>query len=971
MPREIRIHGVSGTPPSQMLNRDGRGDPERVASYVDRLTGFYRDPSAPGVEAYSWGALTSGGGMALEWVKRVGWMALLPFAITNVVYWSRPGIEVDDDARRVSAVAVRWAGLLMTMIFVATVCLVSMDLFAWQCFRSGALVCSLPGWASFTDVLAEPALNSPSRRLLLTALVPILALGLLMWLSRQTRRHYEAVPDPEPGAGPGQIQGLAGRDHILRRRKMWQGQDRLRRQQRLHLVAGASVVILYAALPIVQAAGTPDTEWQRTGLMLLVLAVALALVALVSCLAAAAWSVRDGNEFFGPAPEASTRRADTCSYVALASAGLAGVLVAASNGWLLDGLPVEEGRNLFGNNLFIGAIILPLIAIVAFLTFASRSAKAAWLAGAGAIGTILIGLLLARSTGSEADAIVGTALAAAVIALVLWGGRLLQRDLRPGRSNEHAWGGAAPAVLLGAATWVALTFTVVAAVGSADVLNGDQPVTTIQASYEQITSAAAPALALQDQPEWQLSSKGGVVVRDAVVRQDDGLVVVSGTIVVAELYADDAGGTASALPGLTATSATISTGQDSITLENSCIETCASVVSRAVVGLREGETLRVDGEATFDVAQPPQETLVIPSVLLWVSTLLPVWAIAVAGVVIAVRLRFPRRAGAAIAEQVVDDGVAESDRERCTGARVSAAFTHRGERLVGFISIVTVAVALVAAAGAINGEPPWSRFEWLRIVGNVGLYAAIAIGAGLLLAASKVRSSPDARRQAGVMWDIATFWPRVGHPLGPPCYGERVVPEITRRVRETLADPGVVILSGHSQGSVIAAAVASRLSDEQLARVRLVTYGSQLRAWFGRLFPGALGPDALGTAPVDGAWGFDTAAPDAPTAAGALPPAPQGSLRGRVAWVNLYRRADPIGFRVFSDDGGAGDIPVGELDDRSDLSTHSGYQFTPEYAEVVEGWSGAVEPGARRAGESGRRGRRASRRLRSASSPHE
>src|SRR4029450_8339016 len=58
------------------------------------------------------------------------------------------------------------------------------------------------------------------------------------------------------------------------------------------------------------------------------------------------------------------------------------------------------------------------------------------------------------------------------------------------------------------------------------------------------------------------------------------------------------------------------------------------------------------------------------------------------------------------------------------------------------------------------------------------------------------------RRLVGILWDIGTFWPRAAHPLAPPCYAERTVPDLLIRMRPVHASGGLVRLSGHSQGRV-------------------------------------------------------------------------------------------------------------------------------------------------------------------------
>ncbi|WP_143133819.1 hypothetical protein [Actinoplanes philippinensis] len=94
---------------------------------------------------------------------------------------------------------------------------------------------------------------------------------------------------------------------------------------------------------------------------------------------------------------------------------------------------------------------------------------------------------------------------------------------------------------------------------------------------------------------------------------------------------------------------------------------------------------------------------------------------------------------------------------------------------------------------------------------------------------------PYARRWVGVLWDVGTFWPRAFHPYAPPCYAERAVPDLQRRIR-WLRDSGArVLLVGHSQGSVLAAAALAQLRDP--SGTVLITFGSPLTTLYGWGFP--------------------------------------------------------------------------------------------------------------------------------------
>ncbi len=153
---------------------------------------------------------------------------------------------------------------------------------------------------------------------------------------------------------------------------------------------------------------------------------------------------------------------------------------------------------------------------------------------------------------------------------------------------------------------------------------------------------------------------------------------------------------------------------------------------------------------------------------------------------------------------------------------------------------------------------------------TLGSWAMATLAVGLVLLGRRSYSDSRLRRTVGILWDVSTFWPRAIHPLSPPCYTERVIPELVSRVEVlTREEDDQVLISGHSQGSVIAAALVLQLDPAVRERVRLLTHGSPLRRLYAAFFPAYFGTPGL------------------------------SAVRAAAPWVNLYRLSDPIGGPVF------------------------------------------------------------------------
>ncbi|MEV6124033.1 hypothetical protein AB0M23_26600 [Streptomyces sp. NPDC052077] len=274
---------------------------------------------------------------------------------------------------------------------------------------------------------------------------------------------------------------------------------------------------------------------------------------------------------------------------------------------------------------------------------------------------------------------------------------------------------------------------------------------------------------------------------------------------------------------------------------------------------------------------------------------------------------------------------------RIARARALASLTDRGPLVVGAVSAATLLLGAGALVGAFaTGRVPADAARGAHPLVHGAAQTAQGLGSWLiglgfiLLVTWGRRAYKDAsaRRTIGILWDVGTFWPRAAHPFAPPCYAERAVPDLTWRMATwTRATGGRLVLSGHSQGSVLAAAAAWQLEPAVRRRVALLTYGSPLERLYGRWFPAHFGPDAL------------------------------GSLHRDVdRWRNLHRRTDPIGgpVRLPGAQGPAVDraplrdpLTYGRTE-RHPLPTpilgHADYQADPAFAEERRGLLARLRP---------------------------
>ncbi|GAA2367693.1 hypothetical protein GCM10010378_03520 [Streptomyces viridochromogenes] len=330
-----------------------------------------------------------------------------------------------------------------------------------------------------------------------------------------------------------------------------------------------------------------------------------------------------------------------------------------------------------------------------------------------------------------------------------------------------------------------------------------------------------------------------------------------------------------------------------------------------------------------------------PVLLTWQASVIPpllVLLLLLLGLLARRAWRLRRAELAAVEADYADEPHDLVRTRRIASTRAMATLTDRAPLVVAVTAAATLLLGAGALVGALTtGDTPSGTAAGTYAVVHGAAQTAQALGSwligfGFILFVTwgrRAYKDASARRTIGILWDVGTFWPRAAHPFAPPCYAERAVPDLTWRIATwTRAEEGRrLVLSGHSQGSVLAAAAAWQLTPADRGRVALLTYGSPLERLYGRWFPAHFGPDAL------------------------------ASLHAEVdCWRNLYRRTDPIGgpVRLPGDAGPAVDrealrdpLAYGRTAEHplpAPIHGHSDYQADPAFAEERQRLLGRLHP---------------------------
>lgn len=244
MPKELRVHGVSGTPPAQLLY----SAPVTYDHGTDLAKVWEPNRDTWNVKAYHWGSLTS----KSSWTAF--WILLAPFAMANVAGW------MSESPNIWSRIWIRVAGLSLTGIFFAQTANMTFDIPLSTGMSQTSAVWVFYG-ASLVLVLGLGLLSTQTT-------FKDLGLGeRLRFLFAPMVSSMNPPMKEEDWSDPAREVGLVGF-------RMWSVHSILHRLRRLHLAFGMVVLAVVAARAV--EAGAVEIAGAVVG------GVALVLVALTT-----------------------------------------------------------------------------------------------------------------------------------------------------------------------------------------------------------------------------------------------------------------------------------------------------------------------------------------------------------------------------------------------------------------------------------------------------------------------------------------------------------------------------------------------------------------------------------------------------------------------------------------------------------------------------------------------------------------
>jgi hypothetical protein len=890
---ELRIHGIANSPPAHALlatdeeieraegdlqgsfwrikrsKKKAKADAEPAAPDTAASTSV-PEPIVPMAEAYWWGNQARTGGSAGVVIGRaivhLGWLLVLPFGLCNLAYWARRDIKGEKETPELwrsgpGAGLIRVFALLQTLFYTVGLLAVSVHLIGIECFPRPAdgepveVCAALPG---FLDFLVD---LTPNARAALLAIVPIGVILFLYIVSRRARSGFHPLTSfdeetagwpapapngvvdadagadadakaggddgagirPAPTAGSGDTDVSAPpRPALLGSLGFWQRPRTAEAAERTHLAAVFAFVLMTLAIDaLLDATGLRIAEVLLPGSSAWQIApfqAAMALIGafLVLCAVAMAW----GGALSGTMAVVRVRRGIATWIMVSAVISFAVWLVWA---FFVDPVAPIVPPDAEAADGLSGMVIAPtaIAAVGALIATASLS----W--GYGRLIKLLCGALIVAALGfaalatllaDDSDAMWMTWTSASLVVIAVFASYLpLAKKENRLHARYSGWRGNGAAVALLVAWFTSLVITSLLVLGVYSWLSTTTDSPATRAHLRTVRDAAT---------ETPAAVPPGIELPVFYSRFATMLVVILAAVIIAAVFALVGAMRkfpAFSLPGLMFPN----WPPERLAAQKQRDEYLGGVQRVFVPGARK----------PADLAEPCDT---------WRTEAVSVDDYPT----------FEHRPGGRLRE--------------VANARRVAGLAHRGEPILMLLAALTAASLLVLGIPTLGDFlAEYALWQQINSLSGwaLGLLALATVG---WVVTNAVTSD---ERPLGLVWDIVCFFPRAGHPFTAPCYAERAVPEVAKRVRHHIddamkeGDDPYVILSAHSMGATIAVAAIFMLGQEDddrvvaakkagldektvvryVDRVALLTHGVQLRAYFSRFFPEVLGYRVLGT----------------------------------------------------------------------------------------------------------------------------